>query len=283
MAQKDREHIRKLREEANAIRRQEEAKRRRKRMYAQIGIVAGAVVVITLVVLSFTWLPSVFSTRGPLTSSGTITLEGQDGPAEQPIQANPEGYIAIGAADAPVTIDYYYDYSCPHCVQYHGIMSGEFSNLMATGQVKINYRPVQFVAPYGRQAGAVVLAAAQHQPELFLQASDGLFSVPAETQTGWTKQNYVALLPTLGITSPEATKAVQDGVYLPVIDDTTRKAREAKVTGTPSLAVNGEIQQQMPTSPEELRKIVTDKGAKLPEAKEPATPAAPAPAPTPAG
>lgn len=276
MAKKNREHIRKLREEANAIRKQEQAKQRRNRVLLQLGIVGGAVILIAGLVFAFVKGADLLLPRGETNASGTISLETSAGETvEQPIQLHEGGYVSIGAAEAPVVLDYYYDYSCPHCVEYHRIMGAAYTELAASGQVRVNYRPIQFVAPYGKQAAAALLAATQHQPESFLTVSDGLFSVPGQTQTDWDKGDYAALLPQLGVTSPEAAQAVDDGAYLLVVNESTDAARDAGVKGTPSLAVNGQVQETLPSSPEELRTLVSGQGAVLP------TPTASAPAASP--
>ena len=222
-------------------------------------------IVIVAMVFGLSFFSQLLLPRGPMNASGMISLETSDGKTtEQPIQMNEAGYVSIGAADAPVVLDYYYDYSCPHCVEYHRLMGSAFSDLAASGQVRINYHPLQFVAAYGKQAAAALLAATQHQPESFLTVSDGLFAVPAQTQTGWKQDDYAGLLPQLGVTSPEAVKAVEDGSYLLAVNESTEAAREAGVKGTPSLAVNGQLQEQLPSAPEELRKLVGEQGADLP-------------------
>ncbi|GGA64561.1 thiol-disulfide oxidoreductase [Pseudoclavibacter endophyticus] len=259
MAQKDRDHIRRLREEANAIRKQEQAKRRRNRILAQVGIIGGALVVIVAVVGLVIFGPQWFNPRPDFQAAGTVEVADSAGEAvEQPISTTERG-ILVGATDAPVTIQYWYDYSCPHCIDYHAQTNGIYQDLIASGQVQVEYIPINYVAPYGAQAGAAVLAAVQHQPELYFTISDALFSVPAEQQQSWGTGDYASIAPTLGVTDEQALADINEGTYLRIVNDSTRDARADGVEGTPSIGVNGTIQAEIPVG-EDIYALVNANG-----------------------
>ena len=63
MAKNDRDQIRRLREEANALRQQAEAKKRRQRMLAQVGTIVGALVVVAIIVGFAIMAPQWFGNR----------------------------------------------------------------------------------------------------------------------------------------------------------------------------------------------------------------------------
>lgn len=262
MAQKDRDHIRRLREEANAIRKQEQAKRRRNKILAQVGTIVGAIVVIGAIVGLVVWGPQWFNPRPPFEAASTVSVTSSaTGEArEVPISTTERGGIMVGEADAPVTFDYWYDYSCPHCVEYHAAVGQSYLDLIATGQVRVEYLPINYVAPYGAQAGAAVLSVVQQQPELYFTVSDGLFAIPAQTQSSWTGPDYAAIMSTFGVTNEQAITDISDGTYLRIITDATRDARSGGVNGTPSIGVNGTLLDTIPTA-DELYTIATDNGA----------------------
>lgn len=248
MAEKDREHIRRLREEANAIRKQEQAKRRRNRVLTQVGIIVGAVVVIGAIVGAVVYGPQLLNPRPDFQASGTVEVASGEGEAvQQPISTTERGGIMVGAAEAPVTFEYWYDYSCPHCVEYHNATSQTYQDLIASGQVKVEYLPINYLAPYGAQAGAAVLATVQHQPELYFTVSDGLFQVPAQTQQGWTGPDYASIMQNFGVTDEATLTAIDEGSFVGIVNDTTSDARSGGVNGAPSLAVNGEMQSEIPS------------------------------------
>ncbi|MGO2112954.1 MAG: DsbA family protein [Pseudoclavibacter sp.] len=259
MAQKDREHIRRLREEANAIRKHEQAKRRRNRIFTQVGIIGGAIVAIAAIVVLIVFGPQWFNPRPDFEAAGTIEVMDADGEAvEQPISTTDRGVI-IGATDAPVTMQYWYDYSCPHCIDYHTQTNGTYQDLIASGQVQVEYIPINYMAPYGAQAAAAVLATVQQQPELFFTLSDAIFAVDAQTQSAWGPGDYATLAPTSGVTDEQALADIQAGTYLRIINDSTSDARNDGVGGTPSVGVNGEIQETIPVG-EDIYTLVNDNG-----------------------
>lgn len=263
MAEKDRDHIRRLREEANAIRKQEQAKRRRKRMFTQVGIIAGAIVLVGGIVALVMFGPQWFNPRPDFQASSSIEITTSDGETvSQPIETTDRGGILVGAADAPASFEYWYDYSCPHCVEYHNASGQIYRDLIATGQVNVEFLPINYVAPYGAQAGAAVLAAVQFQPEKFFTVDDGLFSVPAEQQQSWSGADYASILPSFGITNEQALAAINEGTYLRIVNDSTKDARKNGVQGTPAVAVNGEIMAEIPVG-EGIYQAAIDAGANV--------------------
>lgn len=256
MASKDREHIRRLREEANAIRVKEESRRRRSRMFAQLGIVVGAIVVIGAIVLLVVMGPKWFGNQNTPESAGMTAVTNSAGEeVEAPISVSNDG-IVVGNDDAPVTIDYYFDYSCPHCQQYHMAIGGDIESAIADGDAKVNFHMIRFVSEYGLVAGAATAAVVEYQPELFLTVMDGIFAIPAEQQSTMSYGDYAVALESMGVTSPEALEAAEKGDYAWWVSDRTSQARADGVEGTPALYVNGEYQESLPTSGDELRAII---------------------------
>lgn len=252
MAQKDREHIRRLREEANAIRLRQEAERRRSRTMKAIAIIAGSAVVIAGIVWLAVFGPSVFGPKAPeFTTDGTIQVTGSDGSAhEVPIRAADAGSsIVVGDPEAPVTIDYWFDFSCPHCIDYHHATAQTFHDLVASGQAQVKYHPIHIVAPFGRQAGAALLSATKHQPETFFAVYDGLYLIPATDQRSWGPADYADIMGEFGVTDQAALDEIRAGTYLPTVDaHTTQAMTKDGVKGTPTVAVNGQIQDGLPDS-----------------------------------
>ncbi|KAB1641148.1 thioredoxin domain-containing protein [Gulosibacter chungangensis] len=273
MASKDREHIRKLREEANALRLKEEARKRRNRMFTQIGIVVGAIVVIGAIVLLVVMGPKWFGNQQVPESSGTVAITNSEGQeVEVPIAASNDG-IVVGLEDAPVTVDYYFDFSCPHCQDYHEVLGGDIEQVIADGSAKVNFHMIRFVSEYGLVAGAATAAVVEYQPELFFTVMDGLFAIPAETQATMSYGDYATQVAALGVTSQEALQAIENGDFSWWMSDRTNQARTDGVQGTPSLFIDGEYQETLPTSGDELRAVIaaaSGEAAPAPAETEPA-------------
>lgn len=90
---------------------------------------------------------------------------------------------------------------------------------------------------------------------------DAFFQVPAATQQNWGASDYAALLPSVGVTNPEAVAAVESGEYVRVVKQATQDARNAGVEGTPSVGVNGQLQDPLPMGPELYALVNANGGA----------------------
>lgn len=272
MATKDREHIRRLREEANEIRRKQEAEAKRKRLGAIIGISTLAVAVVAAIVVMVIFGPQWFGPKAAnVNGSGTVAVAGSDGKsAEMPVSMIEDGVATqVGKPEAPVTIDYYYDFSCPHCVDYHGIMDPTMKDLILAGEAKVNYRVVNIVAPYGKEAAAALLAVMAHQPELYYTVADGLLEIPAQEQMNWTSNNYAQRLAAFGVTDSNIITEVSSGKYHSKVESNTQIARDNGLKGTPSLAVNGQMQEKLP-DPAGLIALVGANGGDVSSIPQPA-------------
>ena len=247
MADKNREHIQKLREEANAIRKQEEARAKRGRVLTQVGIIVGAVVVLGAIVLLAVFGSTWFGKKIEITADGTVAVGRLDGSTvEQPIEVVDNSAIVVGAADAPVKIDYYFDDSCPHCVDYHEQTGAVYNDLVASGGAQVTYHAINIVAPYGAEAAAAIAATVANEPGAFFEVHDGLFGIPAETQTGWGPADYASALGQLGVTNQQALADTTNGEFSSWAASNTTAARAAGVNGTPTIFIDGEIQQTPP-------------------------------------
>lgn len=268
---KNREEILRLREEANARRKREEAAAKRKRMMTQLGVIAGALVVVAAVVAFAVFAPMLFGKQyKPETVNGTVQVTAADGTkVPMPITVENEA-ITIGKPDAPVTIDYYFDFSCPHCKNYHQILGPAYESVIADGSAKVKYHLIKFVDDYGLRAGSTVVSALEHQPELFFTLMDGYFAMDAQTLYGWNYDQFADSLAQFGVTNPQAIQDARDGKFAWWIADRTKAARDAGVTGTPSVAINGQVQTDLPVDEAGLRALIAANGG--PAAPE--TPAA---------
>ena len=244
MAQKDRDSIRKLREEANRIRREEEARRRRRRMLTQIGIVAGAVVVVAAIVAAVVWLPKAFGSgegaAEPSVADGSTQVFAADGSETSvPISASGSG-VVVGDPDAASKVDVWFDFSCPHCVDFHTATGSELEALIAEGTAQVTFHPIQIVQQYGINAGNAWLATVQYQPELAFAVMDAIYGADATEQANWGDSDYAELLRTTGVTNDQAIQAAEKGVYSRYVRQATDN-RDADVTATPTVKINGTI------------------------------------------
>lgn len=251
-----------LRRRAEEIRKQQQKKDARSRLAVQLSVVVGALLVVALVVAAFILVPKIIdsSKPAPTTQSavdGSVKLP--DG-SSVPIVVD-GATITVGKSDAPVTIDYWFDFSCPHCIEYHHATEATFNAVVASGEAKMVYHPIQYVAPYGGYAGAATLEAVRAQPGLFFTIMDGIFAIPPQTQMNWNQENYAQVVKQLGLTDTAVVKEIAAGGGQALIAQATTAARDGAVRGTPSVAINGTMLEKLPMSAE-IEALVKEAAAK---------------------
>jgi protein-disulfide isomerase len=255
----DRDRIREIREKANAQRRLEEVKRRRRRLLTQLGV-AGVVVVLIAGIWGGTSLLRDRAAAGSRPPSADAVVDLASGGRAQ-ITAE-EDAVAVGAADAPVTLDVYEDYSCPHCAEYETAAGPLLDRLASSGQVRVVHHPMQIVTNYGRAAGSTAACVLQHDAAAWPDVHSALFANHSAATDSWTGADFSSWLPSQGVTDRDALTCTEKGSFAGWISSNTESAAAAGVTSTPTLLIDG---QRTPTvGGQELVDALTAAGATLP-------------------
>jgi protein-disulfide isomerase len=140
-------------------------------------------------------------------------------------QPNPK---VIGSPTAPVAMDVFSDFECPHCGHLHdGALKMIIANEVAKGRVRVilhdyplpQHKFAPDAARYSIAAGR--LGAAQYQ-----KVSDMLFAAQGEWGTGGTKQGDVDEVVARVLTPAEMVK-VRKAIKDPAIDAELKHDKEA--------------------------------------------------------
>ncbi|KDP90999.1 MULTISPECIES: DsbA family protein [Clavibacter] len=255
----DRDRTREIREKANAQRRIEEAKRKRRRLLTQLGV-AGVVVILIAAIAGGAILLRDQASAGaqPPTADATVALGSGD---QAQVTTGPDS-VRVGAADAPVTLDVYEDYSCPHCQEYEAENGPLLDRLAGSGQVAVVYHPIQIVTNYGRVAGSAAACVLAHDPSAWPGVHSALFANHSAATDSWTGKDFSTWLEGRGVTDPDALSCTQKGAYVDWITANTDAAQQSGVTGTPTLRIGGETITTV--GGQDLVDAVTKAGAQLP-------------------
>jgi len=180
---------------------------------------------------------------------------GQPGNINTP---SPLGDIALGPADARVTIVEYASMTCPHCAAF---TKETFPKLKATyidtGKVRYVFRefPLDQLALLGAQLARCI---AKGDPPKFFNAIDVLFA----SQEKWaaSRTNPVPILQQIGKQAGMTEKAFDEclkdqTLYNNIMAVRERGSKEYKVESTPTLFVNGKLQKGGATI-EDLDKLI---------------------------
>lgn len=208
---------------------------KRRRTITQLAIIGGvAVLVIAIVVVAV-----VVGNRdkGDVVApqvSTTVPLGG----AQVPL-AVAGSAVRLGPADAPARVDLWVDYSCPHCQEFEAANNATLAQLVSDGKVSVSYHNVEFVTGYGGQAGSAAACVAAHDPAAWPAFNAALYANHSSQTDGWDAGEFRDYAGQQGVNTAAQT-CIADQTYTDWIDANTADAAQQKVTGTPTMFLNGE-------------------------------------------
>lgn len=247
MAKKDSQRIIEIREKANQQRREQQRREKRKTMLIQVGVAVGVFVIVGAVVAFFMFQSGNQTPSEAPTANGSVSLLGTDG---VPLVVG-ETAVTLGESTAPVTIDLYEDYSCPHCADYEVAVGPTLYSLVAKGDAIVNFHPIRFVTDYGLNAGSAAVCVAANDSQNWPDFHSALFANHNQQSDRWSASDFVNYAKVKGITDETTLSCIGKGAHTGWISSNTKAATDAGVNSTPSLLINGELQPQLP-GPEEL-------------------------------
>ncbi|MEV2242583.1 thioredoxin domain-containing protein [Micromonospora sp. NPDC049891] len=160
-----------------------------------------------------------------------------------PPGANDTG-TGIVVGSGPVTIDIYEDYLCPACKQFEQTSGATIEQLINDGKVRVVYHPVAFLnrystTDYSTRSSAASGCAAEGGK--FTEFGKALFErQPPEGGAGLSDDELIDIGAEVGLDRDAFGSCVRDGKYRSWTKHVTDEAGRAKVTGTPSILVDGE-------------------------------------------
>lgn len=204
---------------------QRRSKRRCKRQQIWMTAITALVAISTVAVLAL-------SAAGNTGSSDTPGAGLYDG---IPRGVTEDGLYRLGAADAPVLMEEFSGFTCPHCANFHDTVHTLIDPYVKDGTLAVVFAPLGWsqTALLGAQAA---ICAGQQDPIKFWEMHDMLFS----WQASYGIENIEAAAVEMGLDvaalrtcmdSPETTALLQGAA-----DEATARG----VGGTPAIFFNGE-------------------------------------------
>lgn len=215
---------------AAALRKQQEAQARRKRIV--FGTAIGASVLLI----------------GGLLGAGIWMNREVDYAVNEPAAAVTDTY-AVTIGDGPIAIDLYIDYMCPACKQFEDTYAADLQRWVDEGSVQINYHPIAILnrmsqgTEYSTRAGAAAVCAADTGQQEFLDYTLALYAAqPAENTSGLSDDELVRIgTEEVGLDAAWE-ECVDAETYRGWVEEGTSSASSDQgVTGTPTAIVNGQL------------------------------------------
>jgi len=158
--------------------------------------------------------------------------------------------------DPEVTVVEYGDFQCPACKRYKPFLE---TLVEETDNVQFVYRhyPLTQVHEHAQIAAQASEAAAKQ--DAFWTYHDRLF----ENQDEWSeksdpKETFVSYAEELDLDTEQFKNDMTSSEVKNTVSEESRTARQAGVQSTPTIAVDGQILQELPSSYEELEQKVME-------------------------
>ena len=145
----------------------------------------------------------------------------------------------LGAATAPVTVDVWSDFQCPACLQFWTTIEPKVvSTFVATGQARLVYHDYTFIGP--ESLDAAVAARCADQQGKFWQYHDLLYANQGKENSGaFSRDRLAAMAAQAGLDILPWTTCLSDPSISQAVQAETKAGRQAGVSGTPTVMVNG--------------------------------------------
>jgi protein-disulfide isomerase len=144
----------------------------------------------------------------------------------------PQKGIALGAADAPVTMVEFVDLQCPFCREYHeAVLPTVLERYVKTGKVRLELRLLRFIGP-DSESLALTAAGAASQNRTW-QVTGLAFARQGAENSGYADEAFLdALVADAGLARVDAGPEAEA-----VLVAAERSARRAQIDATPSFLV----------------------------------------------
>lgn len=207
-------------------------------------------------------------TAGCLGGDRDLPEETPTGPvstATLPTSPGEHTYATMGDTDAPVRAVYYGNWKCPYCADFStGFMGDIVTDYVEPGDVRLTYRALAYVggepflgadAPRAARAG---LAVWNVDPGSYWRFHEYVMvNQPPETEQWATVDTLATMAENAGVSDPNGVRsALRDGSYESPVRQTSERASELGLNGTPTLVVGNRAVNPLQT--EQTRTVLDD-------------------------
>lgn len=146
--------------------------------------------------------------------------------------------MALGRADAPVTVIKYMSLTCPHCRAFHRDVFPQLKReYIDTGKVRFVLREF----PIGKTSGTATIALRCARPEKYF----ALYGKYLEQQASWVSQEVrldaiFAVAQQVGMTRPEFDSCMQNQAMIGALKRVKDRGRTLGIIGTPNFFIQNQ-------------------------------------------
>jgi protein-disulfide isomerase len=156
------------------------------------------------------------------------------------------GAIPVGDADAPVTVEIYYDYMCPACGAFESANGGELDGLVEDGTARVELRPISFLdrtsngTEYSTRTANAIATVADAAPDRAWAFHTALYAAQPEEGTDGLDDARIGEIAKEAGVPADVVDRFGDRTFDGWVASVTQDAFDSGVTGTPTVKVAGE-------------------------------------------
>jgi protein-disulfide isomerase len=146
----------------------------------------------------------------------------------------------LGRASAPVLVEEYGDFQCPHCREFQRDVVPTIDRLVDQGTVRFVYHPIAFIGPESSAASNAATCAGDQGK--FWQYHDALFAAQGAENSGtFSNAELQRIAQQVGVAGDKFNTCLRDGTYNGWVSKITDDASRRGVNATPTVLVDGQV------------------------------------------
>ncbi|MEV6359090.1 DsbA family protein [Nocardia asteroides] len=159
------------------------------------------------------------------------------------------GTVRIGNPDAKVKVRVVADLQCPACKQFEAANGAALAQATADGTAVVEYQIISFLDKastnqYSSRAANASFCVAKSDPSKYQNWLQTMFEKqPAEGGAGLSNEELIQIATDAGYTDPAVATCITDKPYNDYITQVTQQTLNSGVKSTPSVFINGQLNQ----------------------------------------
>lgn len=151
----------------------------------------------------------------------------------------PDGQPFKGAADAPITVEEYADFRCPHCADFHTEFKEIEDEYVQTGQVRLVFRNYPVLGQASTVTAQATECALDQGAEAFWVYHDTLFDNSNIGETLYTRDGLRSVAEQAGLDINAFNNCFNANRKVAEVQQDLASGTNLGVTGTPTIFING--------------------------------------------
>ena len=146
--------------------------------------------------------------------------------------------MLLGSPTAPVLVEEYGDFQCPHCGEFEKTTYPTVQQLVNQGKIRFVFHFFTFIGPESFALANTSICAADQGK--FWPVHDYFYANQQPENSGyWTTARLVDVLKQFGVDNPTSEQCVRNHTYYRWLRQLADQASQRGVTATPTIFVNG--------------------------------------------